>query len=54
MSGRRSLRSLLYRTARLIGDVNAISRGPRATAKRIERKTLLRIMGGFINWLVGR
>jgi len=32
------LRSLLYVLARLLGDVNAVSRGPGAIAKRIARK----------------
>ena len=43
-----ALRSLLYALARLLGDVNAISRGPDAVARRIVRKSLYR---AFFRWL---
>ena len=32
------LRSALYKAARLLGDVNAVSRGPKAIIKRKARK----------------
>lgn len=32
------LRSLLYGLARLLGDVSAVSKGPKATAKRVGRR----------------
>ncbi len=44
-----SLRSFLYFLARLIGDANAISRGPSAIVKRVIRKALGRGMGSIIN-----
>jgi hypothetical protein len=34
----RSLRSQLYRSARILGDVEAMSKGPGAYAKRVVRK----------------
>lgn len=34
----RSLRSQLYRSARLLGDLEAASKGPGAYAKRVVRK----------------
>jgi hypothetical protein len=51
---RLGLRSALYRTARMMGDFNALRRGPRAVVKRVERKLLWRIAGRFINKIVGR
>lgn len=33
-----TIRSFLYSLASLLGDVNAISRGPQAIAKRVARK----------------
>ncbi len=44
-----SLRSILYFLARLLGDAQAISRGPGAILKRVMRKALGRGMGGIIN-----
>lgn len=38
-----TLRAFLYALARYLGDVNAISRGPTATAKRIGRKAAWRV-----------
>lgn len=37
-----SARSLLYRAARFLGDVQAASKGPTALAKRIARKAAYR------------
>lgn len=37
-----SIRSLLYALARLLGDVNAVTRGPAAIGKRIVRKAAYR------------
>ena len=36
------MRSTLYLLARLLGDVNAIRRGPKAMGKRIIRKAVYR------------
>ncbi len=47
-----TLRTFLYRLARLLGDLNAIHRGPRAIAKRIVRRALGRAGGKAINELV--
>lgn len=47
-----SLRSMLYRIARLMGDVRAIRRGPRAIARRAARKGLMRIAGRAINRMI--
>jgi len=33
-----SFRSFLYALARLLGDVSAVLRGPRAIARRLERR----------------
>jgi hypothetical protein len=49
-----SIRSGLYKAARLLGDAQALRRGPRATIKRVERKILGRFLGRLINFLVGR
>jgi hypothetical protein len=40
-----SLRRNLYRTARLLGDVQAAQRGPAAYAKRVVRKSVYRQSG---------
>jgi len=48
------LRSALYRAARLLGDLQAVRRGPRALVKRAARKALWRLAGRAINKLVGR
>lgn len=45
------LRSALYALARLLGDYNAIKRGPKAIVKRQVRKTLLRATSREINRL---
>lgn len=42
-------RSSLYRLARIIGDVQAIRRGPRAVMTRLGRKFALRKTGTWIN-----
>jgi hypothetical protein len=34
-----ALRSLLYRLARLLGDINAVERGPAAILRRLVRKS---------------
>jgi hypothetical protein len=47
-----TLRSALYRLARLLGDLNALHRGPRAVAKRIVRRALGRAAGKAINEVV--
>jgi hypothetical protein len=54
MVRRQSFRSSLYRFARFLGDLQAISRGPRGVAKRMERRALGRVAGRFINRLVGK
>jgi hypothetical protein len=45
------MRNLLYALARLLGDLNAISRGPEAIARRVVRKSLYRTLFGWINRL---
>jgi len=42
MARRRSTRSQLYRGARLLGDLTAISKGPGAYGKRVVRRTAYR------------
>jgi len=42
MARRRSLRSQLYRTARILGDLDAASRGPSAYGRRVVRKAAYR------------
>jgi hypothetical protein len=37
-----ALRSLLYKLASLLGDINAIRRGPKAVMKRVVRKATTR------------
>lgn len=44
------LRSFLYALARVLGDVQAVSKGPEATKKRIAR----RIAGKLTGRLLGR
>jgi hypothetical protein len=39
---RRSLRSEMYRTARIMGDIDAAKRGPSAYGKRVLRKDMYR------------
>jgi hypothetical protein len=46
MARRRSLRSQLYRTARLMGDIEAVSQGPSAMTRRyVRKKTYAKSMG---------
>lgn len=47
-----SLRSLLYKLGRLLGDINAVSKGPTAILKRIERRALGRLTGRGIRRIV--
>lgn len=42
-------RSFLYKTARLMGDVNAVLKGPGAIVRRMGRKVAGRAAGGAIN-----
>jgi len=42
MARRRSLRSEMYRTARIMGDVQAAQKGPTAYGKRVMRKSMYR------------
>lgn len=42
------LRRALYRGARILGDVQAIEKGPTAIAKRVERKWLGRLLGRLL------
>ena len=47
-----SLRSALYKLARLLGDVQAIMGGPRAIVARLARKELHKRAGAAINhWI---
>jgi hypothetical protein len=39
----------LYRGARLLGDVQAIEKGPTAVVKRVERRWLWRLVGRLLN-----
>lgn len=45
------LRSWLYWAARLLGDVNAIQRGPEAIARRLVRKAAGRQFGKLLRKL---
>lgn len=45
MSSVNKTRSFLYALARLLGDVNAVSRGPGAVARRAGRKAVGRAFG---------
>jgi len=47
MARGRSLRSQLYRDARILGDVTAASRGPGAYAKRTVRRGAYRASGSL-------
>lgn len=42
MARRRSMRSELYRTARVMGDLQAAEKGPTAYSKRVMRKSTYR------------
>lgn len=46
-----TVRSSLYRLARILGDIQAAKRGPQAMARRYLRKRALRAVGGKINKL---
>jgi len=43
-----TLRQLLYRLAALLGDFNAIKRGPRAIGKRMVRKVVYKEVGKWL------
>jgi len=45
---RRRVRRNLYRGARLLGDVRAVEKGPKAIVKRTERRFLGRILGRLL------
>ena len=45
-----TIRSACYRTGKVLGDVNAVARGPKAMAKRVGR----RIYGKLAGRLMGR
>ena len=38
----------LYRGARILGDIEAVERGPRAVVKRAERRWLWRLVGRLL------
>jgi hypothetical protein len=42
------VRRNLYRGARILGDVEAVADGPKAVAKRIERRWIWRIVGRLL------
>jgi hypothetical protein len=42
------LRRDLYRGARILGDVQAVRKGPAGVAKRIERRWIWRIVGRLL------
>jgi hypothetical protein len=41
----------LYRGARILGDIEAVEKGPTAVAKRVERRWLWRVIGRLLNRL---
>ena len=43
-----NLRGFLYAAARLLGDVNAVRRGPKAVGKRIVRRIAGRVTGRLL------
>jgi len=45
------MRSLLYRLASFLGDLNALQRGPDAILRRVARKAAQRTIGGLLNRL---
>jgi len=55
MTQRRSeineIRGWLYWLARLLGDVNAIQRGPHAIEQRVERRLVGKLAGRFLGKL---
>jgi hypothetical protein len=44
------VRRILYRAASILGDINAIARGPKAILKRIVRKQINRQVGKATRW----
>jgi hypothetical protein len=40
-----SVRRVLYVVARILGDINAVRRGPKAMVKRFVRKAVLKEVG---------
>jgi hypothetical protein len=42
------IRSMLYAIARLLGDINAVRRGPDAVAKRVARRAAGRVTGRML------
>lgn len=40
--------SILYGTARILRDINAVRRGPKAVAKRMGRKYVLKRVGRWL------
>jgi hypothetical protein len=42
------LRRSLYRSARVLGDLQAVERGPKAIVKRTERRFLGRLLGKLL------
>lgn len=48
------MRAILYRLARAMGDAKAISKGPRAVGKRVERRILGRFFSRIVSVIVGR
>ena len=46
-----NFRSTLYRVARLLGDIQAARKGPRAILMRVARKAVLREVGKNVNRL---
>lgn len=45
------VRSALYGTARLLGDISAVKHGPRAVGRRVLRRLAGRTTGRFLGWL---
>lgn len=50
-SGISQLRSGFYGLARLLGDIQALSKGPKATAKRIGRRAAGKVTGRMLGKL---
>jgi len=42
------VRTALYKVARVLGDVQALRRGPRAMVRRVERRVVGRLVGRFL------
>jgi len=47
------VRSAACGVARLLGDVQAVSKGPKATAKRIARRVIGKALGRMLGKLLG-